>query len=274
MAKTIFILIDGCGDAVAKNHFGYLEHMAEAGAMARYTVRGELPSSSRPIYETLLTGLPVSKHGITGNLVCRNSRSQNVFSLCRENDRATAAAAYYWVSELYSHAPFVRAKTRIQLKTDTSVQNGIYYFEDSYPDSHVLCDGAYLIGAFAPDFTMIHTMNIDDAGHRFGEGSGEQAACAMKLDAALSASVPVWIKEGYHIVVTSDHGMDEHGTHGGNRESLRVLPLYIYSSRARPVMGGETVSQLSVAPLLCHILGIPKGNEMADIRESGVELIG
>ena len=65
-------------------------------------MRGELPSMSRPMYETSLTGLPSSVHGITHNQVVRPSAFPNVFSLCRQQGLVTAAAAYQWMSELYS----------------------------------------------------------------------------------------------------------------------------------------------------------------------------
>lgn len=270
MPRTIFVLIDGCGEAVAEKHLGYLEHLAEAGLMARYSVSGELPTSSRPIYETLLTGLPVSRHGVTSNICRQKSEYPNIFSLCRAQGLSTAAAAYFWISELYNETPFLYARHRIQTESKGAIQNGIFYFEDGYPDSHVLCDAEYLRNAFLPDFLMIHTMNIDEAGHGFGEGSREQAVCAMRLDAALSAILPVWMEEGFEIVVSADHGMDENGAHGGNQKGLRRLPLYIHSKKVRPLIRKEPVSQLAVAPLLCEMLGVKKSEYMPELKECGV----
>jgi predicted AlkP superfamily pyrophosphatase or phosphodiesterase len=223
MGKTILVLIDGCSDILAKTHLGYLEHLAEAGVVARYTMQGELPSSSRPMYETLLTGLPIHKHGITSNLVCQNSKSPNIFSLCRAQGLKTAAAAYYWMCELYANAPFIHTKHRMQFGADSAIQNGIYYFEDNYPDTHVLCEGEYLRSTYDPDFLLLHTMNIDDIGHKFGEGSKEQAACAMKLDVILGSMLPALIKMEYHIIVTSDYA--EENAKPQNLSNLKVDDL-------------------------------------------------
>lgn len=267
MAKTIFLLIDGCSDRMAASHLGYLEHLAESGQITRCQVAGELPASSRPMYETLLTGLPASRHGVTSNLVCRKSNQPNIFSLCREKGGVTAAAAYHWVSELYCQAPFDHVRHRIQLKTANPIQHGIFYFEDTYPDSHVLYDGEYLRNTFQPDFLMLHTMNLDDAGHKFGGDSQQMAKSAMHLDVVLSALLPEWIHDGYELVITADHGMDIHGTHGGNVQSIRELPLYICSRKVKPGIITEPVSQLAIAPLLCEMLDIPKSGTMMEYTE-------
>lgn len=58
MGKTIFVLLDACGYEIATRYLGYLEHMVDYGLAAKYKVRGELPSMSRPMYETLMTGVP------------------------------------------------------------------------------------------------------------------------------------------------------------------------------------------------------------------------
>ena len=65
MGKTIFVLLDACGYKIATENLGFLEHMVDYGLAAKYKIRGELPSMSRPMYETLMTGVPAHVHGIT-----------------------------------------------------------------------------------------------------------------------------------------------------------------------------------------------------------------
>jgi phosphoglycerol transferase MdoB-like AlkP superfamily enzyme len=77
----------------------------------------------------------------------------------------------------------------------------------------------------------------------------------------------------YHIIVASDHGMNANGTHGGNQESVRRLPLYIYSPYVKPTIGEQTVTQLVVAPLLCRMLGLRRSENMINLQESGVEIL-
>ena len=64
----------------------------------------------------------------------------------------------------------------------------------------------------ATDYTLIHSMNIDDAGHKFGADSKEYVQAAVRVDAELSQYIWRWMSEGYQIVVTSDHGMNDYHT--------------------------------------------------------------
>ena len=68
--KVVFILLDGLQSYYAKEYLGYLEHLCEYKKAAKYEVLGELPSASRPMYETIFTGVPVYEHGITNNGIC------------------------------------------------------------------------------------------------------------------------------------------------------------------------------------------------------------
>src|SRR5512141_3378770 len=112
MNKVIFILSDGLRYDTAVASMGYLGHLVEARLATLYKVTGELPSISRPMYETTHTGLTASEHGIVSNLVVRRSIKPNVFQSAVQAGKTTAAAAYFWFSELYNHAPFDRVMDR------------------------------------------------------------------------------------------------------------------------------------------------------------------
>lgn len=269
--KTIFILLDGCGFDAAVNGLGYIEHLIEKEKGAKYRVLGELPSNSRPIYETLLTGLPPVQHGILENMTPARSRKESIFSLCIKQELRTAAAAYHWISELYS-SPFDPRTDRYQFDSGNTIQNGIYYFEDTYPDSHVFSDAEFLRCQYKPDFLMIHTMNCDDMGHLFGAQSKEYHGAVHKADAILALSMPQWLQDGWQIIITADHGMNELGLHGGNSTLQREVPLYLFSNRLKPGdFSNRTISQLLVAPLVCACLGIQPSEEMIGLNDMGVD---
>lgn len=273
MSKTIFVLLDGCGFGAGERNLGYAEHLIEQGLGAKYCVKGELPSLSRPIYETLLTGLPVCKHGISNNLTVRRSKCVSVFDLCRKNGLKTAAAAYYWISELYVKAPFCYGTDRIQIDKDSVIQNGIYYYEDSYPDSHVFADAEFLRERSNPDFLMIHSMNIDDAGHKFTSESREYEFAAAKANIVLSSCMPMWLEQGCSVLITADHGMSGEGLHGGNTDQQRLAPLYLFDRNAIPGdFSARCISQLSIAPLLCKLLEIENSGDMKSLDENGVRI--
>lgn len=94
MSKVILVMIDALGFESAWDRCGYLGHLVEIKKGAAYRVRGELPAQSRPMYETVLTGLPASVHGICTNAYTGASTSSNLFSIAKAHKKTTAAAAY------------------------------------------------------------------------------------------------------------------------------------------------------------------------------------
>ena len=258
MGKTILILLDACRFDTGTQNAGFLEHLIDWGKGAKYRVRGELPSMSRPMYETSFTGLPSSVHGITNNQIIRPSCCRNIFSLCRENGLVTAAAAYQWMSELYSRpGRFDPLRDRYQLEGEGNISHGIFYYEDQYPDTHLFGDGEFLRKRYQPDFLLFHSMNIDYWGHQRGSDSPEYAQAVAAVMEHIAQLLPEWQKEGWQVVITADHGMNRLGMHGGPTEEQRTVPLYIFSSK---VISGrfedKEISQLELAPLLCRLLGI------------------
>lgn len=266
MKKTVFVLLDACQYEAGTRNLGYLEHMVDAGQAAKYKVKGELPSLSRPMYATLLTGLPVSRHGITCNEMARTLNCDSVFSMCKAEGGVTAAAAYHWVSELYNAAPFRIPEDRIWLHSGKNIDHGIYYWEDMYPDSHVLSDGEFLRKVYDPDFLMIHTMNIDHKGHQYGCGSQQYEWAVSTVGCLLSQFIPVWLESGCHVVVTADHGMNGYGIHGGTDSPQRDTPLYIFSDLVETGRHEDIyISQLCVAPLLVRLMGLHPSKTMMDM---------
>jgi predicted AlkP superfamily pyrophosphatase or phosphodiesterase len=270
LGKTIVIVLDGLRYDVMLSSMGYLNHLVEKSIAALYKVKSELPSLSRPLYEVLLTGTPSCVNGITANQVVRLSRHESVFHLARKSGLRTAAAAYYWVSELYQQAPFDYFADRIQNDDTKPIQRGMFYYDDRYPDSHLLSDAEYLRRSFDPDFLYIHPMNIDDTGHKFTSDSAEYRGEALRMDSLLAQLLPEWIKEGYQILITSDHGMNEDGQHGGTGDGERDVGLLAIGRSFKPGIYTESyLPQLAIAPLICSLLDVPVSSEMVGISIPG-----
>ena len=155
---------------------------------------------------------------------------------------------------------------RIQHQEERLIQHGIFYSEDTYPDSHLFADAHYLVNQYQPDFLVVHSMNIDDVGHKFTADSHEYAAAVNQADRLLAIYLPEWLQKGYQVVVTADHGMDAHGLHGGNLAAHREVPFYLISNK-RQKLKEQTVPQLLAAPLFCWLLGIAPSEKMQDIQE-------
>lgn len=254
--KVIMVVIDGLQYEVALSQMGYLNHLVEIGRAARCLVKSELPSLSRPLYEVLLTGTPSSVNLITSNQVVRRSTQTSLFELIKANGMSTAAAAYYWVSELCNRAPFQYVEDRFQTDEERQIQYGMFYFDDAYPDSHLLCDGEMLRLRYDPDFLYIHPMGIDNAGHLFGSDSKQYRGKAIEIDTILASLLPIWMEAGYQIVITADHGMNRDGQHGGTGSEERHVPLYAIGSSFVPGVWETEIPQLAVAPLICRLFGI------------------
>ena len=266
MGKLIFILVDGLRCDTAFRHMGFLEHLVEMRAASRYSVWSELPSMSRPLYETLMTGTPVLEHGIYSNEVTRLSTEENLFGLACTSGLTTAAAAFCWFSELYNQTPFNPITDRLQLGSDCPIQNGLFYFKDptgSYPDSHVVADAEALRQTCSPDFLLVHPMNTDDAGHKAGSDSAEYVKSVIMIDTVLSNAIPIWLHSRYNVLVTADHGVNPWGWHGGNSDDERLVPMYLAGPAAS---GGDfsesRIPQRMIAPLCCDLLGIQRGRKM------------
>jgi predicted AlkP superfamily pyrophosphatase or phosphodiesterase len=67
MGEVILVVSDALRVDAARQQMGYLQHLVEVGRATRYTVLAELPTMSRPLYETQHTGVPVSVYGITND---------------------------------------------------------------------------------------------------------------------------------------------------------------------------------------------------------------
>ena len=238
MNKTIFIMLDACQYEAGTRNLGYLEHMVETKQAAKYKVQGELPSLSRPMYATLLTGLPVSRHGITINEQQDTLTCDSIYSMCKAQGKKTAAAAYHWMSELYNRNPFRIPQDRIQINCGGNIDYGIYYWEDMYPDSQ----------------TKEYEVAIAMAGH------------------IMAYIIPEWLKEGYNVVITADHGMNKFGIHGGTDKAQRDTPLYIFSDQVKTgSFEEEYISELCVAPLLSRLLGMEPAEGM--LKELPIEFV-
>ncbi len=258
MNKVILILSDGLRYDTAVSSMGYLGHLVEAKLASLYKVKGELPSMSRPMYETTHTGLTASEHGIVSNLVVRRSTKPNVFQAAVQAGKATAAAAYYWFSELYNRAPYDKIMDREVDDASLLIQHGRFYTEDEYPDPDLFATAGMLVRRFEPDYLLIHPMGMDYAGETHGSDSAEYRAHAIHQDMWLAPYIAEWLERGYNILVTGDHGMNADGRHGGTTPDVREVPLFMI----RPDVSGkgdtgEVVSQLQLAPTVCKLLGVP-----------------
>ncbi|MCF5709804.1 alkaline phosphatase family protein [Pseudomonas syringae] len=254
--NVILVVLDGLNHEVARDAMGHLQAWHAAGRAALYKLECELPALSRPLYECILTGVAPIDSGIVHNNVSRLSRERSVFHYARDAGLSTAAAAYHWFSELYNRTPFNAARDRHTDAPELPIQHGLFYWADHYPDSHLFADAESLRLKHAPNFLLIHPMNIDDAGHKHGLDTPQYRNSARSADIILADYLQGWLDAGYQVLVTADHGMNNDRSHNGLLPEEREVPLFVLGEAfsldpdARP-------RQTDLCGTLCELLGVP-----------------
>jgi predicted AlkP superfamily pyrophosphatase or phosphodiesterase len=256
--KVILILSDALRYDTAVANMGYLGHLVEIRQATLYKVHGELPSMSRPMYETVHTGAPSSEHGIVSNYVVRRSKMPNIFALAQQAGKVTAAVAYSWFSELYNRSPYDPVEDGEVDDPSLPIQHGRFYTQDEYPDIDLFHTAARLVRRFHPDYLLIHPMGMDYTGEKFGADSSEYRNHAILQDVTLATILDEWMQSSYDVLVTGDHGISADRSHGGTTPDVRDVPLYLIRSGVSGL--GDTgiiLSQLQIAPTICRLLGLP-----------------
>jgi predicted AlkP superfamily pyrophosphatase or phosphodiesterase len=253
--NVILVVLDGLNYEVARHAMGHLQAYVSAGRAALYKLECELPALSRPLYECILTGVAPIDSGIVHNNVSRLSNQRSVFHYATEGGLSTAAAAYHWVSELYNTSPFVAGRDRHTDNPELPIQYGHFYWNDHYPDSHLFADAEHLRQRYAPNFLLVHPMNIDDAGHKHGLDTAQYRNSARSADINLAVYLQAWLEGGYQVLVTSDHGMNNDRSHNGLLAEEREVPLFVLGDgfsldpAAKP-------RQTELCGTLCQLLGV------------------
>ena len=257
MNKVILVLSDALRYDTAKANMGYLMHLVEYKKASLYRIVGELPSMSRPMYETIHTGMPSSANGIVANSIVRLSNQPNVFKSAREAGKVTAAAAYYWYSELYNRAPYDAIDDREVDDASLNIQHGRFYTQDEYPDNELFNTAAHLVRKYSPDYLLLHPMGMDYHGETYGSDTKEYRNHAIYQDSKLAPLLVEWRERGYTIFVTGDHGINADGGHGGTTPEQRNVPFFaIQPSLKGRGETGEIISHLQIAPTVLSLLGV------------------
>ena len=259
MQRLAVILVDGLRADTARRYMGYLLALEEAGRARWATLSCELPSLSRPLYATVISGRRPVDHGILSNDNVGVRLDDTLFDDVAARGGRSAVAAYDWFYELLAGERFAPARHRAAACADRGVVAGSWYFEDAYPDSHLLADAEDLRQRHAPDLLFVHPMGLDNAGHLHGGGTDAYNLAARKLDMAFALLLPHWLADGYDVVVTSDHGMNADHMHGGNAVEEREVPFVWIPSRADASQepAAWPASQLEIRRFLADRLGAP-----------------
>ena len=253
--RIIFVLLDGLSAITARACMGYLESLREAGCAFGASIRCELPALSRPLYHCLLTGQRPAESGLVHNTCWQAASVQSCFHLAGAQGRITAAAAFYWFSELVNSHPFTPEYDRVTNDPTLPIQHGLFYSYDIYPDAQVFLDAQTLLTMHTPDLLLVHTLGIDHAGHLHGHDSPGYRNAAREADMLLARHMPGWLAQGYQLMITSDHGMSADKLHNGNSPEEREVPVWLVGEAFRPD-APRSPEQVEWCGTLCEAMGL------------------
>lgn len=105
-------------------------------------------------------------------------------------------------------------------------------------------------------------MNIDDAGHKFGLDSRQYRNSARHADVILANYLQGWIDDGYQVMVTSDHGMNNDLSHGGILAEERQVPLFVIGEHFSHHVD-VTLAQTEICGTVCELLRLEHDKPVA-----------
>ena len=94
-------------------------------------------------------------------------------------------------------------------------------------------------------------------GHRFGHDNIHMDNACFKADAMLAEFLPLWLADGYEVIVTADHGQSERGHHGGHEDVQQEFALYYFGKgKAVATKQEDCLDQLQLTPTILSRLGV------------------
>ncbi|OFZ22732.1 MAG: hypothetical protein A2X94_03535 [Bdellovibrionales bacterium GWB1_55_8] len=229
-STTVLFLVDGLSHAVlsreiTRNPRGNLAtyfQTAPAGTIpSAFTL---FPSETYPGITTLLTGLPVDEHGVSGNRMLIDGRQvdferpqpakeleaqlwdKTVFARLAKENRVGVSLSYNFTTQASAAlGPDIRA--------------GIAYARERYDrvDERTLRSLEILLNRAGthhwPDFVFVHLVGLDAVSHNLGPDSSEASRYLRWLDGALAPTfmrLQLAESEGHSVrtILTADHGFE------------------------------------------------------------------
>jgi len=260
--KLLLIIIDGQPWRAARRLNGNLEGWVQSGDARVWRMRSVLPSTSASCYASIHTGVTPQTHGVVSNETVFRLSQPDVFSQVRAKGGVTGAVAHSFWSVFFNRAPwdFIR-----DIEYDDAggvINHGRFHTMTGYgasnqmtpSDADLLATLTMLTQRHGLDYGLYHSCTLDSMGHRFGQDSIEIERAGALFDAMLAEMLPRWLEAGYEVAVTSDHGQNNLGHHGGREPDQQDVAFYWFGGGDGP--DPDTVlCQLALAPTVLTRMG-------------------
>ena len=262
--KLLLIVLDGLPWRNWRKFMGNLEGWVQSGDARVWKMRSVLPSTSACCYASIHTGVPPQVHGILSNDVRFRVAQPDLFSeIAKAGGRTGAVAHTYW-SEFFNRYPLDPVRDLEYDEAGGPIHHGRFHSMTGYnlinqmtpSDADLFATLTMLTVRHGIDYCILHTCTLDSMGHRFGHDCDEMDKALFTIDAQLAAFLPRWLKDGYEVIVTADHGQTDRGHHGGHDDEMQDFALYYFGPADGP--GPDALlDQLQLAPTVLRRLGVP-----------------
>ncbi len=262
--KLLLIILDGVPYRNWRRLMGNLEGWVQSGEARVWRMRSVLPSTSACCYASIHTGVLPQQHGILSNEQRFRVEFPDLFSEISKAGGKTGAVTHSYWSEFFNRFPFDTVHDLEYDEPNGPITHGRFHTMTGYNGRNQMTPSdvdlfgtlTMLAERFGIDYGILHTCTLDSMGHRFGHDCGEMDHAVYAMDGMLAAALPRWLKNGYEVIVTADHGQTDRGHHGGREDEQQDFALYYFGAGKGP-KEDVLLDQLQLAPTILKRLGVP-----------------
>ncbi len=238
--------------------------LGQAGFLAPVTIDEATPTWSGPCWATIVTGTGVAGHGVTDNDLTghRLAEHPDFVTVATRAGLATLLAVSGWPPlALPEHGGplFAEAGRR---EFVAAAETSVAAWNDA--DETVARLAATILAADGPRLSFVYLGAVDITGHIAGAGQAYRDAvlAADRRVGRLLAAVrsrPGYDREGWTVVVVTDHGHLDQGGHGGREPEVATAWAAAAGPGIRPDGARLVTRQDQIAPLVLAALGLSPG---------------
>jgi Uncharacterized proteins of the AP superfamily len=239
-SRVVLVSIDGLRpDAISAEWAPHLAWLRDSGASPATTLN-DLPSATLPNHTTMLTGLPVSRHGVIEN-----------WNLTGHTSHATL---FDYAAAAGKRSAFFAGKSKLGFLARPGSVETVQIDGDT--DS--LVEGILQqLGQDGPDLVFVHLRNPDSVGHQSDWMSSEYIDAVSYVDGVIGRlidAVNAQADRPTYLIVTADHG-GEGNNHFLDLAVNRTVPWIIYGPDTVRGTLSATFGIVDTTPTVLALLG-------------------
>lgn len=218
--RVLLIGIDGVRTDILKRlELPHLDELRTQGGFREMTIEEEDISISGPMWSTILTGQSRRAHGVENNHDVPVTRVPDIFSqLLDQGALAMPVALASW-PPLTSRAgcgPIINPQ-KVRCHTEPVVSEDLSEYRAG--DENVMHAAVRYLGVPEVDGAFVYFGLVDEVGHAYGVGHEYETALQQvdqQIGEVLRALEQRGDRDQWLVLVTTDHGQTESGSHGGD----------------------------------------------------------